>query len=143
MAKKEKPIESPSVRFWRKVQKTEYCWNWIGARTKKNYGAFSIRKKSVLAHRFSYEEKNGNITAKLLDHLCRNTLCVNPTHLQVVSLAENVRRGALAKLNQEKVLQIRRIYEKGELPQWKIGALFGVRQDEVSRIVNNLRWSNI
>lgn len=28
-----------------------------------------------------------------LDHLCRNRLCVNPEHLEVVSRGENVLRG--------------------------------------------------
>jgi hypothetical protein len=28
-----------------------------------------------------------------LDHLCRNTRCVNPDHLEPVTLAENVLRG--------------------------------------------------
>lgn len=27
-----------------------------------------------------------------IDHLCKNTLCVNPEHLEVVTMGENIRR---------------------------------------------------
>jgi hypothetical protein len=32
-----------------------------------------------------------------LDHLCRNTLCVNPDHLEPVTHAENIQRGHAAR----------------------------------------------
>lgn len=35
--------------------------------------------------------------AYVLDHLCRNRGCVNPSHLEIVTLAENVRRGAISR----------------------------------------------
>ena len=31
--------------------------------------------------------------AMTLDHICRNRLCVNPAHLEIVSVKENVLRG--------------------------------------------------
>lgn len=46
------------------------------------------------AHRFAYELHKGPIPKGLeIDHLCRNTLCVNPNHLEAVTHRENVRRG--------------------------------------------------
>ena len=86
--RKQGPI---TPRFWAKVEKTSdinACWNWLGAKT-KGYGNFSYGGrggKTVRAHRFSYILINGPIPDGLaLDHLCRNTLCVNPAHLEAVT----------------------------------------------------------
>jgi hypothetical protein len=46
-----------------------------------------------VAHRISYRECIGEIPEGLtLDHLCKNKLCVNPAHLEVVTAEENLSR---------------------------------------------------
>jgi len=86
-----KPI---TQRFWAKVQKTETCWNWIGAHTSKGYGSFWDGDKLVRAPRWSYEHFVGPIPKGLqIDHLCRNPGCVNPAHLEPVTQRENILRG--------------------------------------------------
>jgi hypothetical protein len=46
------------------------------------------------AHRVAYEDRIGPIPKGLvLDHLCRDPLCVNPFHLEPVTLKVNNRRG--------------------------------------------------
>jgi hypothetical protein len=48
-----------------------------------------------LAHRVAYRLTVGEIPDGLtVDHLCRNRMCVNPDHMELVTLAENGRRGA-------------------------------------------------
>lgn len=80
--------------FWAKVQKTETCWNWTGGQRGSGYGSFWNGDKSVRAHRWAYEQFVGPIPHELtLDHLCRNKLCVNPKHLEPVTLQENIMRG--------------------------------------------------
>lgn len=80
-------------RFWEKVDKTADCWVWLGARSKSRsaeYGSF----RGIRAHRIAYELVVGPIPEGLvIDHLCRNTLCVRPEHLEAVTQRENVLRG--------------------------------------------------
>lgn len=73
------------------------CWFW-NKRINGGYGRHSIMGKQYYAHRLSYEEFVGPIPEGMfLDHLCRNRSCINPEHLEVVTLAENVRRGEAGK----------------------------------------------
>lgn len=74
------------------------CHEWTGALTglpKHRYGSFYCdqRKKPVAAHRWAYEQAKGPIPEGFhLDHLCRNTKCVNPDHLEAVAPKENHQR---------------------------------------------------
>ena len=85
--------------FWRRVEKSESCWIWKGSILKSGgYGliktTYRMRPLVIRAHRFSYLLFNGPIPIGLvLDHLCRNTRCVRPDHLEAVSAIENVMRG--------------------------------------------------
>lgn len=85
---------SPGERFWAKVDHTPTCWIWSGSRDGKGYGLFWDGDRQVRAHRFAYELLREPIPDGLtIDHLCRVTSCVNPDHMEVVTVSENVRRG--------------------------------------------------
>jgi hypothetical protein len=84
------------------------CWNWTKTLFSNGYAVWFDGHKQTLAHRFLWERLNGKIPKGMtLDHLCRNRKCVNPDHLEIVTRGENVRRGLLAKLNWDKVGEIR------------------------------------
>lgn len=82
-----------SERFWRRVRKTDACWDWTGS-ISGGYGRIRVDGRRVQAHRLSYEMTGREIPAGMqLDHLCRNTRCVNPAHLEPVTPRENYLRG--------------------------------------------------
>ena len=71
------------------------CWNWQACLASKGYGFFRVSPTwKINAHRFAYLIWVGPIPDNcVLDHKCRNPTCVNPSHLEPVSSAENQRRG--------------------------------------------------
>lgn len=88
------------------------CWLWTGALDKHGYGNFKITTGSsqpryARAHRYSYELFRGAIPDGMaLDHVCHNSdadckggvecthrRCVNPAHLEPVTIGQNVLRG--------------------------------------------------
>jgi len=70
------------------------CWLWTGALNSSGYGKFKIDGKQLLSHRVAYELFRAPIPAGLqIDHLCRVTCCVNPSHMEAVSCRTNTLRG--------------------------------------------------
>ncbi len=79
-------------RFWAKVNKTEGCWLWTGAKQGK-YGALTIpgRREPLRAHRLSWELHNGPIPDGLwVLHHCDNPPCVKPEHLFLGDRRDNM-----------------------------------------------------
>lgn len=86
----------------RHVDTSGDCWLWtaqIGG-TRGRYGYFRMGTKTsdprITAHRVSHLLFIGPIPEGYeVDHSCRNTLCVNPAHLEAVTPDENKRRARL------------------------------------------------
>lgn len=71
------------------------CWTWKGYINRQGYGVFVRGSFHMFAHRAVYETLVGSIPRGLtLDHLCRNRACVRPSHLEPVTLKENIHRGS-------------------------------------------------
>ena len=110
-------VGDPKERFYSKIKLEQGCWLWTGKKTSGNYGQFWDGSKYVMAHRWSYSHHVGEIVDDLtIDHLChswdasclggdncRHRSCVNPNHLEPVTICVNILRGnTIAKLNLDK-----------------------------------------
>jgi hypothetical protein len=83
------------TNFFAKVNKIPGgCWLWIGCTNERGYGEVQLNTTRFLAHRVSFTYFKGPIPNNLqLDHLCRVHNCVNPQHLEPVTMRENILRG--------------------------------------------------
>ena len=87
-------------KFLARTAVAEGCWEWLGTKTPRGYGRFNFKRglSAQFAHRLSYVLFRGPFPKELdIDHTCRNTSCVNPWHLEVVTKAENNVRSAKAR----------------------------------------------
>lgn len=73
---------------------TTGCWTWTATRNAAGYGIVVWATKCYRVHRLLYEYRAGAPVADGLDvdHVCNRRDCVNPSHLEAVSHAENLRR---------------------------------------------------
>lgn len=86
-------------RFFGKVYASDDgCWIWTAYLNEAGYGQFGDQGRVHLAHRWAWVHLRGDLPPDLtLDHLCRTPSCVNPWHMEPVSLAENIRRAATVR----------------------------------------------
>lgn len=84
------------AQFLERVQVggADECWPWLGASFETHGNRYGTCGSADLAHRVSFEMHNGPLADGLVvDHICRNGLCVNPSHLEAVTNVENIMRG--------------------------------------------------
>lgn len=153
-----------SERFWPRVQKTETCWLWGGAKSRQGYGALHIPGTAndvILVHRLSYQLHYGCFDKALfVCHHCDNPSCVRPDHLFLGESRDNVAdavtkghmvgprhatRGVAhpqAKLNEKQVRDIRQMRTDG-LSYRAITAITGVPSGTIPDIIRRRTWQHV
>lgn len=149
---------TPEERFWPKVDKgkPDDCWEWKAYRDKDGYGSFKFNKMLIGAHRFAWILAFGEIPKGLhICHRCDNPPCCNPSHLFSGSAAQNNadrdRKGRgrwargthqhCAKLTEESVREIRKLYSTGNYTQQALGRMFNVNHRTVGYAVHRKTWA--
>lgn len=77
------------------------CLIWTGPTSGTGrgggYGRMCLSGQTVAVHRVVYTHYFGYVPGKKqIDHKCRNRLCLNPAHLEMVTHKENQKRRAEA-----------------------------------------------
>lgn len=154
-------------RFLSKVTKTDTCWLFNGDKDKNGYGKFWVNsaKRSIGAHRVSYELYNSKIPDKMIVcHKCDNPSCVNPEHLFIGTQRDNMadkvakdrqakgsnhrcnlypdkvlkgERSGSCKLNDKNVQDIRNLSKEGSYTQQELADKFNISRSQIWNIINN------
>lgn len=81
--------------FWNRLSiAVNGCWEFAYINKITGYGRTKIKGKATYPHRHLYSKLVSEIPAGfVIDHLCRNRRCANPTHLESVTQMQNIQRG--------------------------------------------------
>lgn len=154
-AKNHHKRRSIEEKFWSKVDKNgpNGCWVWTGTKKDNGYGAIGEHQT---AHRVSYELHYGAISQGFhVCHKCDNRACVNPEHLFLGTNLDNIQdrvkkhRSACGehhgchRLNEDQIRQIRYLHDVVNMKHKQLAQIFGVGQDQITRIVNRDLWKHI
>lgn len=155
-------------RFWKKVLKSEGCWNWMAGHFTtpngvKSYGClWAGDKKSgtgrmIAAHIISWQLENGSFPKGMkICHKCDNPSCVRPSHLFLGTQLDNVRdmirkgrankaRGSKhhkAKLTESDVASIRKQRKSG-IKRTVLAKKYGVCEHTITQIMNRDIWKHV
>lgn len=167
---------TPKDRLYRRIIKSKTgCWEWMGTRHSNGYGVMRWSQRGtksglVTTHRASWIIHFGEIPDGLcVIHRCDNRRCVNPYHLSLGTIADNVRdcvtknrhaygdrngnrlhpelvnRGeshGMAKLTEIQVKRIRKLYSSGKT-QLQIASMFEIKRTHVQQITSRRTWRYI
>lgn len=137
------------------------CIIWTGAKNNRGYGVVYADKKVYGAHVYSYilsyYDYDGE---KCVCHKCDNPSCVNPNHLFLGTISDNLSdmhakgRGRKketytsgskhhnAKLTKEQVSEIRSLYKSGGWSWVKLAQRFGISKRCAGRLLRMETYRN-
>jgi hypothetical protein len=149
------------------------CWEFNGCKMPNGYGKVTVKKKTWLAHRYSYFINVGIIPDGMhVCHKCDNRSCINPKHLFLGTRKDNMQdmisknrhnfsglrtnnyqekskqntlRGELHPFAKIKEDDVREIRKlyKDGMMQIDIAKLFNVRPGYISNIIRRYIWKSV
>lgn len=67
------------------------CWEYTGGLDRCGYGKFAVGKRRLGAHKVSYVVHVGSVgPGQVVMHTCDNPSCINPDHLRLGTVRDNV-----------------------------------------------------
>lgn len=153
----------PETRFWKLVDKSNYCWLWKGTKSRKGYGRFVLsvnghKQNFVAAHRYSYILEHGSIpNGLMICHKCNNPACVRPDHLYAGTNSDNmqdsIRSGTfpprygehngISKLSYKIVKEARERYKQGNIGFWRLAKEYGVSKPAMMNAIKGKTWKHV
>jgi hypothetical protein len=149
-------------RFFDKVNKTESCWYWTGAKNGgRQYGVIKKDGMMVYAHRLMWQHDNNREIPEgmCVCHHCDTPKCVNPDHLFLGTHSDNMKdafekgRGEIphhvgeehhkAKLSKEDVKQIKKILSCTDKTHKEIAKTYPVNKSVIGKINTGDIWSHV
>jgi hypothetical protein len=137
-----------SVYFWTRVNKTEDCWLWTGAKDKRGYGSIRVGGKSgrsYPAHRIAWllwwhQDPNDREVC----HHCDNPSCVRPCHLFLGTHADNMADMARKERNARKLTSDGvRFIRNSDLSSTEVAAVLGIAAVTVRAVRQGRIWSHV
>lgn len=145
MASRGRPPSTPES-FWARVEKTEGCWWWRGAKS-KGYGRLSWHGRQRFAHQVAFFLEHGRWPPVSTLHTCDQPSCVRPNHLtagtQLDNIGDAASKGRMArKLTVDDVVEIRRLHAAGWSSR-RIADRFGVRHFTIEAACSRRTWKHV
>ncbi len=166
MIKRRKTRQSFVDRFWDRVDRSggdTVCWPWTGSINGRGYGQLrlppegdALRGRKTTAHRTAWRLTFGEIPGGMsVCHRCDNPRCANPAHLWLGTHAENLAdmsrkgraargdRSGMAKLDERRVIAVRRLLGMGAASRRELATLAGVSVGTIDNIATGKQWKHL
>lgn len=154
MARMKDPIQRLLTKV--KVDPESSCWLWLGALKPNGYPDFWFNGDTGTGHRAAMILlKNIDPGENFVCHRCDIKKCINPEHLFIGTAKENQTdmtikgrgrfgsRAGSAKLTDQLVIKIRKLYSARRFTQYELASMFGVSQHAICSVVRGRTWAHL